>query len=105
MVNGRRRGSDGEPLVEASDRALVLHALAQLPSGQRAVIRRSYYLGWSLSQIATDLGVSECVVMSMLHNGLRSLRQMARPMAPREPHPDQRTTPDAAPTDAQRGRC
>jgi DNA-directed RNA polymerase specialized sigma24 family protein len=93
MVIGRRSNTDGPPLSDAPDRALLLNAIARLPAGQRAVIRRSYYLGWSVSQIALDLGVNECDVKAMLHHGLRSIRQMARDSARRELRPDQESTP------------
>jgi RNA polymerase sigma-70 factor, ECF subfamily len=41
----------------ALDRMLIGDAMAELSAEHRAVIRRSYYLGWSTSQIAKDLGI------------------------------------------------
>jgi RNA polymerase sigma-70 factor (ECF subfamily) len=37
------------------DRMLIGDAMAQLSADHRAVVRRSYYLGWTTAQIAEDL--------------------------------------------------
>ena len=58
----------------ALDRMLVGDALAQLSPDHRAVIRRSYYLGWTTTQIADDLGIAEGTVKSRLHYAMRALR-------------------------------
>jgi RNA polymerase sigma-70 factor (ECF subfamily) len=58
----------------ALNRMLVGDALAQLSPDHRAVIRRSYYLGWTTTQIADDLGIAEGTVKSRLHYALRALR-------------------------------
>jgi RNA polymerase sigma-70 factor (ECF subfamily) len=58
----------------ALDRMLVGEALAQLSPDHRAVIRRSYYLGWTTTQIADDLGIAEGTVKSRLHYAVRALR-------------------------------
>ena len=58
----------------ALDRLLIGDAMAQLSAEHRAVIRRSYYLGWSTSQIAEDLGIAEGTVKSRLHYAVRALR-------------------------------
>jgi RNA polymerase sigma-70 factor (ECF subfamily) len=58
----------------ALDRMLVGDALAQLSPDHRAVIRRSYYLGWTTRQIADDLGIAEGTVKSRLHYAVRALR-------------------------------
>jgi RNA polymerase sigma-70 factor, ECF subfamily len=58
----------------ALDRVLVGDALAQLSPDHRAVIRRSYYLGWTTTQIADDLGIAEGTVKSRLHYAVRALR-------------------------------
>jgi RNA polymerase sigma-70 factor (ECF subfamily) len=55
-----------------------------LSAEHRAVIWRSYYLGWSTAHIATDLQISECVVMRRLHDGLRALLVMLRSRAPQQ---------------------
>ena len=56
------------------DRLLLSGALAQLSAEHRAVIRRSYYQGWSVAQIAADLDIAEGTVKSRLHYAVRALR-------------------------------
>ena len=58
----------------ALDRLLVGDAMAQLSDDHRAVIRRSYYLGWTTAQIAADLQIAEGTVKSRLHYAVRALR-------------------------------
>ncbi|MGE5693874.1 MAG: sigma-70 family RNA polymerase sigma factor [Candidatus Sericytochromatia bacterium] len=58
----------------ALDRLLIGDAIAQLSADHRAVVRRSYYLGWSTAQIAADLDIAEGTVKSRLHYALRALR-------------------------------
>jgi DNA-directed RNA polymerase specialized sigma24 family protein len=55
-------------------RLLIADALAQLSAEHRAVVRRSYYLGWTTAQIADDLQIAECTVKLRLHFALRALR-------------------------------
>jgi RNA polymerase sigma-70 factor, ECF subfamily len=57
------------------NRALIGDAMAQLSAEHRAVVGRSYYLGWTTAQIAADLGIAEGTVKSRLHYALRGLRQ------------------------------
>ena len=58
----------------ALDRLLIGDALAQLSADHRAVIRRSYYLGWTTAQIAEDLQIADGTVKSRLHYAVRALR-------------------------------
>lgn len=58
----------------ALDRLLISDALAQLSPEHRAVIRRSYFLGWTTAQIAEDLQIPEGTVKSRLHYAVRALR-------------------------------
>ena len=58
----------------ALDRMLIGDALAQLSPDHRAVVRRSYYLGWTTMQIADDLGIAEGTVKSRLHYAVRAMR-------------------------------
>ena len=58
----------------ALDRLLIGDAMAQLSADHRAVIRRSYYRGWSTAQIAADLDIAEGTVKSRLHYAVRALR-------------------------------
>jgi RNA polymerase sigma-70 factor (ECF subfamily) len=45
------------------------------------VVRRSYYLGWTTTQIADDLGIAEGTVKSRLHYAVRALRVALQEMA------------------------
>jgi RNA polymerase sigma-70 factor, ECF subfamily len=58
----------------ALDRLLIGDALTQLSPEHRAVVRRSYYLGWTTAQIAEDLHIAEGTVKSRLHYALQALR-------------------------------
>jgi RNA polymerase sigma-70 factor (ECF subfamily) len=58
----------------ALDRQLIGDALAQLSPEHRAVVRRSYDLGWTTARIADDLQIAEGTVKSRLHYALRALR-------------------------------
>lgn len=58
----------------ALDRMLIAEAMTQLSESHRAVLRRSFYLGWTVEQIAHDLAIAEGTVKSRLHYALRRLR-------------------------------
>jgi RNA polymerase sigma-70 factor (ECF subfamily) len=58
----------------ATARLRIADALAQLSAEHRAVMRRSYYLGWTTAQIADDLQIAESTVKSRLHFAMRALR-------------------------------
>jgi RNA polymerase sigma-70 factor (ECF subfamily) len=66
---------DGMDEVDAAlDRMLLSDALARLSPAHRAVIRRSYYQGWTTAQIAADLNIPEGTVKSRLHYAVGALR-------------------------------
>jgi DNA-directed RNA polymerase specialized sigma24 family protein len=71
---GGSKRTGTEQVNAALVRLLIADALAQLPAEHRAVICRSYYLGWTTAQIAEDLQIAECTVNSRLHSALRTLR-------------------------------
>jgi RNA polymerase sigma-70 factor (ECF subfamily) len=66
--------ASSDEVNSALDRMLLSEALAQLSPDHRAVIRRSYYLGWTTTQIADDLGIAEGTVKSRLHYAVRAMR-------------------------------
>ncbi|MBX7432123.1 sigma-70 family RNA polymerase sigma factor [Mycobacterium sp. Y57] len=76
IAEAREAGSaDGTTEVDAAlDRLLLTMALDQLSEQHRAVIRRAYYQGWSITQIAEDLQIAEGTVKSRLHYAVRALR-------------------------------
>jgi len=53
---------------------LIADAMALLSTEHRAVIERSYYRGWTTTQIANDLQIAEGTVKSRLHYAVRALR-------------------------------
>lgn len=63
-----------EDLNAGLDRSLIGDALARLSSEHRAVVRRSYYLGWTTTRIADDLHITDDAVKSRLHHAMRALR-------------------------------
>lgn len=63
-----------EDLNAALDRSLISCALARLSRQHRAVLRRSYYLGWTTARIADDLHIADDTVKSRLHHAMRALR-------------------------------
>ncbi|MDT5351426.1 MAG: polymerase sigma-70 factor, subfamily [Mycobacterium sp.] len=63
-----------EDLNAARDRSLIGDALARLSPQHRAVLRRSYYLGWTIARIADDLHIADDTVKSRLHHAMRALR-------------------------------
>jgi RNA polymerase sigma-70 factor (ECF subfamily) len=64
----------GDPAGVAVARLAVADALGHLSAEHAAVIRRSYYLGCTTTQIAAELDIAESTVKSRLHFALRALR-------------------------------
>jgi RNA polymerase sigma-70 factor, ECF subfamily len=62
-----------EDLNAALDWAPIGDALARLSPQHRAVVRRSYYLGWTTARIADDLHIADDTVKSRLHHAMRAL--------------------------------
>jgi RNA polymerase sigma-70 factor (ECF subfamily) len=76
-----RQRADPDELNAARARLRITYALGQLSAEHRALIGRSYYLGWTTAQIADDLQIAERFVKSWLHVALRAL-QDALELAP-----------------------
>jgi RNA polymerase sigma-70 factor (ECF subfamily) len=71
---GALDGTCPDEMSAALDRLLIGDALARLTPAHRAVVRRSYFQGWTTAQIAADLRISDGTVKSRLHYALRALR-------------------------------
>jgi RNA polymerase sigma-70 factor (ECF subfamily) len=71
---GALEGACPDEVNAALNRLLIGDALARLTPEHRAVVRRSYFQGWTTAQIATDLRIAEGTVKSRLHYALRALR-------------------------------
>ena len=67
--------ADPDELNAARLRLLIADALGQLSAEHRALIGRSYFLGWTTAQIADDLNIAEWLVKSRLHVALRALQR------------------------------
>jgi Sigma-70, region 4 len=72
---------DPDELNAARVRLLIADALGQLSADHRALIGRSYYLGWTTVQIADDLHIAERFAKSRLHVALRALQRTLEPAA------------------------
>jgi RNA polymerase sigma-70 factor (ECF subfamily) len=65
--------------IERQERAVRLaEALATLPENQREAIVLRHWHGYSLAEIATQLGCTTAAVTGLLHRGLRNLRKQLR---------------------------
>jgi RNA polymerase sigma-70 factor, ECF subfamily len=64
-----------DELNAARVRLLIADALGQLSAEHRALIGRSYYLGWTTAQIADDLHIAEWFVKARLHVALQALQR------------------------------
>ena len=53
----------------------MAQALATLPETQRKAVELHHLQGWSLDEIARNLGVTKAAVAGLLHRGLKNLRQ------------------------------
>ena len=73
-LDGAPERAGPDEVKGALDRLLIGDAVAQLSAEHRAVIRRSYYQGWTTAQIAEDLQIAEGTVKSRLHYAVRALR-------------------------------
>ena len=62
-----------DDLNAALERSLIGDALAMLCPQHLAVVRRSYYLGWTTARIADDLHITDDTVKSRLHHAMRAL--------------------------------
>lgn len=71
----------GDVTAEVADRDLLLRALAELPSGQRAVLVLRYFSDLTETETAAALGCSVGSVKSQAARGLAKLRDMAEPGA------------------------
>jgi RNA polymerase sigma-70 factor (ECF subfamily) len=80
-----------DELNAARARLLITDALGQLSAEHRALIGRSYYLGWTTAQIADDLHIAERFVKSRLQVALRAL-QRALELAESCPGKDRQST-------------
>ncbi len=65
-----QRASKDEELLRLAE------ALEELPRAQRDAVMRHHLQGWSLAEVARELGRSEAAVAGLLHRGLKRLREL-----------------------------
>ena len=62
--------------AERQERAVLLaEALEALPEAQRQAVVLRHWHGWSLAEIAAQLGCTSAAVTGLLHRGLKHLRK------------------------------
>jgi DNA-binding NarL/FixJ family response regulator len=80
ITAGDNRLSNHHEHCTPPPRILIADAMTQQSAEHRAVIERSYYRGWTTAQIASELGIAEGTVKSLLHDAARALRLTLRDM-------------------------
>ncbi|MEO8462026.1 MAG: RNA polymerase sigma factor, partial [Chloroflexota bacterium] len=73
--------ADGDSSRHLADRDLVERALVRLQPEHRALVVLHYYLGYSLPDAATSLGISLSTAKSRLHRAMQGLRRSMIPDA------------------------
>lgn len=69
------QASPGEQAQQNEQAVRLAVALEQLPEAQREAVVLHYWEGWSVAQIAEQLGRSAPAVAGLLQRGLKALRQ------------------------------
>jgi RNA polymerase sigma-70 factor (ECF subfamily) len=67
-----RQAVRNEELLSLAD------ALLALPDGQREAVMLHHLQGWTLSDVAEQLGRTDAAVAGLLHRGLRRLRELLK---------------------------
>jgi RNA polymerase sigma-70 factor, ECF subfamily len=71
--------SSASQAAQRHERALrVAQALAALPENQREAVVLRHFHGYSLAEIAEELGTTTAAVTGLLHRGLKNLRQQLK---------------------------
>ena len=69
------QSSPSQHVVREEQLLRMAQALATLPETQRKAVELHHLQGWSLDEIARNLGVTKAAVAGLLHRGLKTLRQ------------------------------
>jgi RNA polymerase sigma-70 factor (ECF subfamily) len=73
------QSSPSQHAVRQEELLRMAEALAALPVAQRRAIELHHLQGWSLAEIAADLGSTKPAVAGLLHRGLKTMRQRLEP--------------------------
>jgi RNA polymerase sigma-70 factor (ECF subfamily) len=71
--------SPGDRAERAEEMARLAAALEALPEVQRQAVELHYLHGWSLAEVAEQLGRTKPAVAGLLHRGLEELRSRLNP--------------------------
>lgn len=66
--------SPGEQAGRNEQLARLAEALAELPQAQRQALELHYLRGWTVAEVAGELGRSTTAVVGLVHRGLKQLR-------------------------------
>jgi RNA polymerase sigma-70 factor, ECF subfamily len=69
------QSSPSEHVTREEELLRLAQAMAALPEAQRRAVELHHLQGWSLDQIAGELGASKPAVAGLLHRGLKKLRE------------------------------
>jgi RNA polymerase sigma-70 factor (ECF subfamily) len=70
------QSSPSEQVERQEEGVRLAKALAALPDNQRRAVELHHLQGRSLSEVATELGLSRPAVAGLLHRGLKKLREL-----------------------------
>jgi len=70
------QSSPSQQAARQEDVAGLADALASLPEPQREALTLRHLQGWSLADVAAELGKSKAAVAELLHRGLEQLREL-----------------------------
>ncbi|MGE3807660.1 MAG: sigma-70 family RNA polymerase sigma factor [Gemmataceae bacterium] len=69
------QSSPSQPLQREEQALRLTNALARLPEAQRQALVLQHWHGWSLAEIATDMGRNPAAVAGLIKRGLQRLRE------------------------------
>jgi len=69
-----QQSSPSQRAVREEELQHLAQALAALPENQRKAVELHHLQGWSLKDVAVELGSSKAAVAGLLHRGLQNLR-------------------------------
>jgi RNA polymerase sigma-70 factor (ECF subfamily) len=78
------QSSPGERAERSEELARLANALDNLPEAQRQAVELHYLNGWTLDDVAREMGRSKPAVAGLLHRGIEALRER---MSAGESHP------------------
>ena len=93
----KEQSSPDQRAVKHENALIVANALAQLPDAQREALVLQKWNGWTLKEIADDMGRETTAVAGLLKRGLRRLREIMAEQS----SSDGQSAPDGMPIDTE----